>query len=234
MKSGSKIPGIIMIVSGILLCVVDMFVPGLILVLVGIFATASAQPQKTAQQTTTQKKSVPRVKNVRSGVDCYSFNGTVEEYFAGVLRRNFPAYEVRTNAAPQQLNSASGFQSVPAPVSSAWSCSCGTCNTGKFCSECGAKRPSDPVSAPVSSASPVSVDPNSKYTPLSFVLYQNGSAKLGIIICGKRDYDCAKTFSVLERTERCCKKQGVPCQRYYREFRNDEAYIRSRISQSLR
>ncbi len=30
---------------------------------------------------------------------------------------------------------------VPAPVSNGWKCSCGAENTGKFCTECGAKKP---------------------------------------------------------------------------------------------
>ena len=35
--------------------------------------------------------------------------------------------------------------SAPAPVSQAeWTCSCGTVNTGKFCSECGSPRPAGP------------------------------------------------------------------------------------------
>jgi membrane protease subunit (stomatin/prohibitin family) len=29
-----------------------------------------------------------------------------------------------------------------APAENAWKCSCGTANTGKFCTECGAKKPS--------------------------------------------------------------------------------------------
>ena len=30
-----------------------------------------------------------------------------------------------------------------APAAGGWTCACGAVNTGKFCSECGAKKPSD-------------------------------------------------------------------------------------------
>ena len=46
----------------------------------------------------------------------------------------------------QQAAQAQPMQpSAPAPVSHAeWTCSCGTVNTGKFCSECGSPRPAGP------------------------------------------------------------------------------------------
>ena len=46
----------------------------------------------------------------------------------------------------QQAAQAQPMQpSAPAPVSQAeWTCSCGTVNTGKFCSECGSPRPAGP------------------------------------------------------------------------------------------
>ena len=32
---------------------------------------------------------------------------------------------------------------APAPAAGGWTCSCGAVNTGKFCAECGAKKPDD-------------------------------------------------------------------------------------------
>ena len=34
---------------------------------------------------------------------------------------------------------------TPAPAADTWTCSCGTSNTGKFCQNCGAKKPEAPV-----------------------------------------------------------------------------------------
>ena len=42
---------------------------------------------------------------------------------------------------PQQLYQMGAQQPAAAPSGSAWKCACGAVNTGKFCSECGAKRP---------------------------------------------------------------------------------------------
>lgn len=43
--------------------------------------------------------------------------------------------------APQQ---APAPQSAPAPTADGWTCSCGSVNTGKFCPECGGKKPEAP------------------------------------------------------------------------------------------
>ena len=41
----------------------------------------------------------------------------------------------------QQQAAAAAAASAPAPAAGEWTCSCGTVNTGKFCQECGHKRP---------------------------------------------------------------------------------------------
>ena len=43
--------------------------------------------------------------------------------------------------AGQQAQAPQPAAPVPPPAANAWTCSCGAVNTGKFCSECGAKRP---------------------------------------------------------------------------------------------
>ena len=44
----------------------------------------------------------------------------------------------------QQQQQAAPVPTAPAaPAAGAWTCACGAVNTGKFCSECGAKKPSD-------------------------------------------------------------------------------------------
>ena len=47
-------------------------------------------------------------------------------------------------AAPVPTAPAAPVPTAPAaPAAGAWTCACGAVNTGKFCSECGAKKPSD-------------------------------------------------------------------------------------------
>jgi len=47
----------------------------------------------------------------------------------------------------KQQNAAQAAQSAPAAASAdTWTCSCGRVNTGKFCDECGNKKPDDPGS----------------------------------------------------------------------------------------
>ena len=41
----------------------------------------------------------------------------------------------------QQNQQAAAPAPVPAPAKDSWTCACGTVNTGKFCEECGAKKP---------------------------------------------------------------------------------------------
>ena len=44
---------------------------------------------------------------------------------------------------PQQAQPMGG--AAPAPQAGAWTCSCGSQNTGKFCAECGSKKPEAPA-----------------------------------------------------------------------------------------
>ena len=50
------------------------------------------------------------------------------------------------NMAAQQKASAPTAAPAAAPAKDSWTCSCGHVNKGKFCSECGAKKP---ASAPL-------------------------------------------------------------------------------------
>ena len=124
----------------------------------------------------------------------------------------------------------------PRPVSKEWTCACGNVNEGRFCPECGAKKPEAPkavrtvpvaVKAPAAAAVP---EVKGGYIPLSFVLYQGGKAKLAIILCPKNSYD----HRSIRNTIALCEKSGIPCQRYFNEFRNDSVYVRDRISKALR
>ena len=45
----------------------------------------------------------------------------------------------------QAAQQAAAPASAPAPAAESWKCSCGATATGKFCTECGAKRPEAPA-----------------------------------------------------------------------------------------
>ena len=45
------------------------------------------------------------------------------------------------NALMQNAAAAAAVQPVAAPAADSWTCACGKVNTGKFCTECGAKKP---------------------------------------------------------------------------------------------
>lgn len=249
------------------------------------------KPQNTTAQRSAPsggKKPASRTAAVRSGVDCYSYHGSVEDYFADVLSRNFPDYQIRRNVTLESIHSAGGSSSVaapagtwkcscgsenkgafcpncgskkpepkpvtnagpwvcscgakctgkfcidcgsPRPVSREWICSCGAKNEGKFCPECGSRKPeaSAPVHAAPAVSTPASAGKSTGFA-LSYVLYQSGMPKMAVILCPKNSY---KRKDILQAMDGC-KGKGIPCLRFFREFRNDEAYIRSRISQTLR
>lgn len=236
-----------------------------------------------------QKPAVPqKAVNVRSGVDCYHYSGSVVDYFTEILSRNFPGYEIRRDVAVEQLfgvvstpaAAAGGWKCAcggyskgvfcpscgskkpepkpvptpaagnwicpscgtkctgkfciecgsPRPVSNEWTCSCGAKNKGKFCPECGSKKPETaaPVYAAPAASAPAAA--KSDACPLSFVLYQGGSPRMAVILCPKNSYQRNDILRAMD----ACKKQRIPCLRFFREFRNDEAYIRNRINQALR
>lgn len=241
MKPDSKIPGIIMIVSGIALCVVEQFVIGVIILLVGVYFTIIPQPapKKNQKSQSTRKKQDPPVKKQEKkktvvtvdgapAKDAYAYKGTCVEYFDALLRGCFPGYEI-AHGGKSQANAAwecacgcvntGKFCSncgAAKPVSNTWTCKCGRTNTSKFCSECGAAKP----------AATVSVAPANAPT---FVLRQNGQPRLGIHLCGKNEWNSEPVLQVVD----CCKTAGYPCLCFYTEFRNEAGYVVDRIRNAL-
>ncbi len=52
----------------------------------------------------------------------------------------------QTNAMQMQMQAQQAQAAAQQPAAGGWKCSCGKENTGKFCAECGAKKPEDPAS----------------------------------------------------------------------------------------
>lgn len=247
---GSKVPGIIMICSGFVLCVVDAFVPGLIFILVGIFTTITAQPsnKNTQNQAPTKKPAASKSRTsapVKGGNDLYAFNGTAEEYFGNLLSSAFPGYSIERNvktlaasgvpAAPvsESWKCACGAENTgrfcsecgsPKPVSNVWTCSCGAVNKGKFCSECGNPKPE------TSSNSPAITLAYEGDVPVNFLLLKDGQPKLAIILISKKYYSKKAVRSTMTN----CDIHGIPCLRFFPEFRNEAGYVVNRVRDAMR
>jgi len=259
MKPDSKIPGIIMIVSGIVLCVVEQFVIGVIILLVGIYFTIIPQPTPKKQtQSSGQRKSTPSkkasgqgkntpakkasgkksasVKPVPTGapaVDAYAFQGTPDRYFDALLRGCFPEYSVGQNVAV-------GKQAVSAP--SSWECACGAVNTGKFCAECGKAKPvskdwtctcgvknTGKFCSECGSTRPVAAAADPTAPKVSFMLYRGSAPACAILLTPKNQWNTDEINATVE----ACDKAGIPCLKFYEEFRNEADYVINRINQVL-
>lgn len=249
MKNPTRFYGIVIIILGFILCVLDAFVGGVLFILVGLFMAAAGQP-KQAAKTTKKKSPAKRPTPVKPPVlvpgapseDAYAFQGSADDYFAALLRGCFPAYtaeqNVPTSALGQKIPSASAWEcscgvantgkfcsncGKAKPESKDWVCTCGTKNTGKFCAECGSKRPLVTVSADIA-------ETTGETCKINFLLRQNGSAKLAIILCDKKDWDT----DAVRNTMGICEKAGIPCLRFIRQFRHRGDYVVSRIQNALR
>ena len=63
--------------------------------------------------------------------------------------QNLYAMGAQQQAAQQQAaQQAVQQQAAKAPAADSWTCSCGAVNTGKFCAECGAKKPEEGWTCP--------------------------------------------------------------------------------------
>ena len=69
------------------------------------------------------------------------------------------------------------------------------------------------------------VSPGEEGLPVSFLLLQGDRPVLAVLLCSKNEYD----YNRVTNPMRACTRQRIPCQRYYREFRNDAAYVCDRV-----
>lgn len=95
MKNGSKIPGILMIVVAVVLfCVQETALAVIFGIVAILMLTSKPKAAATTSAPAPKRTSAPAP---RSGVDSYSYRGSVDSYFEEVLRDTFPAYTVRSN-----------------------------------------------------------------------------------------------------------------------------------------
>ena len=69
----------------------------------------------------------------------------------------------------------------------------------------------------------------SQNVPVSFLLYQDGEAKLAVILCDSQEYRTRR----VQNTVDACIARNIPVQRYYRDFRNKASYVVNRIQSAL-
>lgn len=216
----------LVLAAGFFLCVFDHFGIGMPLIMIGLFMfclvpSASECKQKSsstgnvgmnsAKRHFSEPKNYPPVPNAPAA-DAYAYRGSVERYFSELLNGCFPAFTIRENVESVSMGCPSGAMS--------WECKCGTANTGKFCSECGRRRPAASVrnSAGTGTAN------------LSFVLYQNGTPVAAVILCGKHEWDNQQITGAMN----ACRNANIPCLRFMKEFRNSAGYVVERINSVLR
>ena len=167
--------------------------------LFGFFRSPKKAPAKNSA-----KRFVEMTAGVyNTGVDVYSFPGTADEYFAQVLTRNFPGYEIRRNVS---------FAELYDP-------------TGAFRSS---------AVFPTQFHKTINHEMRrNRHPKLSFVIYQNGQPELAILLSNKAEYKDADLQLVVDHMGLALRQKNIAFQRYYREFRNDEAYVRQRIEEDL-
>lgn len=161
-------------------------------------------PKKTVQ------RSAPEMTAdvINTGVDVYSYHGTPEEYFAHILTRNFYSYEIRRNVDFAEIYDPSGAVRAAAR------------NPGAaFRTEFHRSVTNDML--------------RGSYPRLSFVIYQYGQPLIAILLSPKAAYDKADLRLPVDRMGLALRQKNVAFQRYYKEFRNDEAYVRQRVREDL-
>lgn len=132
------------------------------------------------------------------------------------------------------------------PASNTWECPvCHRKNDTKFCPICGQISPAHaPAQSPDELGPAISLAAmawkavktgvsENRYPPLNFVIYHNGKPKVAVYLCEKFYYDNYWERLKMEEMDMACRTKGVKFQRYFVEFRNDEAYIRQRVQEAL-
>ncbi len=145
---------------------------------------------------------------INTGVDVYSFPGTPEDYFAHVLARNFYSYEIRKNVDFAEIYDPSGAVRAAARTPGA-----------TFRTDFHRSVANDML--------------RGSYPRLSFVIYQYGQPMVAILLSPKAAYDKADLRLSVDRMGLALRQKNIAFQRYYEEFRNDEAYVRERIQEDL-
>ena len=145
---------------------------------------------------------------VNTGVDVYSFNGTPEDFFAQVIARNFPDHEIRRNVDFSQIYDPTGAIRTAARTPGS-----------VFSTEFHKSVANDML--------------RGGYPRLTFVICENGQPQVAILLCSKADYDDADKQLAINRMGLALRQKNIAFQRYFREFRNDEAYVRERIQEDL-
>lgn len=143
-----------------------------------------------------------------TGVDVYSFPGTPVEYFTQVLTRNFPGCEIRRNVDFAQLYDPTGAIRA------------------------GARTPGYVFKTEFHKS--VANDMlHGRYPRLTFVIYRNSQPMVAILLGPKAEYDDADMRLPVYRMGLALRQKNIAFQRYYEEFRNDQAYVVERILEDL-
>ena len=176
--------------------------------LFGLFGSPAKTPSSSLQKRAASMAAEVTAGVVNTGVDVYSFHGSPEEYFTYILNRNFYHYEIRRNVP---------FADIYDPT--------GAVRTA-------ARNPGSVFKTQFHKS--VAYDMLYNRCPrLTFAIYQNGVPQLAILLSPKAAYKDTDLQLVVDRMGLALRQKNIAFQRYYEEFRNDEAYVRQRVQEDL-
>ncbi len=187
---------------------------------------APTPPARPGDGAPVPAKAKAPVRRELSAAETAAKKRSTQAYIGKLLAARFPDYEVLEDIAFESLISEWWVCDCGAEndgsfccecgkakaASAQWTCRCGCGNSAKFCSRCGKPKPAA-----------------KQYENIHFLLTKDGLPRLAILIVTRKRWNHKPIRNTLE----ACTQAGIPWQRYFAEYDNEEQYVISRIRNAL-